>query len=995
MLRPFLPRPARGALLGKGPHSGNHRTRSIRTARPRAMAVEPLEDRRLLAAIHGQKWHDVNANAQHDPGETGLNGWTIELRDAKGALIATTTTADRDLNEDGLINPETESGLYSFEDLPGGNYVLGEELREGWAQSTIDPVVKLASDLDRGLHLYKINCGLQGWHGAEEKWVRSADQSQQWYFILSNGELYEWDNVSGSRLGSPLHGTLFAVLDPAYYTDLELLIQAPVPGSKVTPIDGDAEVSGVDFGNYQPGSIAGRKWHDTNSDGTWDPDEPPFDGWTIQLLDDRGQVAATAITGDADLNDDGQIDPASESGWYRFDDVTPGSYSVVEVSQPGWQQSGPGPDQLGMTLSSGQQLTGPDFGNYRPGSITGRKWHDLSGEGRWDRDEPALSGWTIQLLDDTGQVVATTVTADIDLNGDGQIDSASESGWYQFDHLKPGSYLVREVSQEGWRPSLPTEPASMVQVGVARDGVDGKTYTIADKFADGVAGQGTHFHASNEQPIDPVNSTIFAANRAEVGGLFGDEEIRGLVEFDLAAMPIAQHTLLTFQVADLSGDLNPQPVGGLLGQDKYVGSIDVVAYPGDGAEDLVDFQAPAFGLVGSFDTDSLSAGDTITLDITEIYNQQIKVGNSSLGIRLQISDASIIPDGAITFQNAHLQVADPVQVVEAPWGLFGSVRGVRERTDFGNYQPASIGGRVWDDGRAGGQGEAGESALSGWTIELLDGQGQLVASTTTGDIDADGDGQIDPGRESGRYGFEDVAPGVYTVRQADQDGWVPTTPGLASYRVTVVSGQSLQDLSFGNTELAVQIADVQPAPRAEPVERVQIVFSHPVEGFDLDDLQLLRTNDRTVGIVMSAATLASLDHTNWTLDNLSHMTSVAGTYALILDATEAGIVETSSGHALITGDAIRWINGPGDVDLDGIFNQLDVVQVLQIARYEAGPPASWSQGDWTGDDLFGEDDLDSVLQLGHYLQGPFGLPASSVETEVVDAELAELGADLG
>ena len=62
----------------------------------------------------------------------------------------------------------------------------------------------------------------------------------------------------------------------------------------------------------------------------------------------------------------------------------------------------------------------------------------------------------------------------------------------------------------------------------------------------------------------------------------------------------------------------------------------------------------------------------------------------------------------------------------------------------------------------------------------------------------------------------------------------------------------------------------------------------------------------------------------------------------------------------------------GDANLDRRYDQLDIVNVLQSAKYLTGQPATWSEGDWTGDGLF--DQLDIVawrLQSGHYLQGPY------------------------
>jgi len=191
---------------------------------------------------------------------------------------------------------------------------------------------------------------------------------------------------------------------------------------------------------------------------------------------------------------------------------------------------------------------------------------------------------------------------------------------------------------------------------------DGAAYAIADNFVDhegtaGAIGEGSHFHASNEQAVDPENSTVVAADVAEVGGFFQLEEIRGPVEFDLTGMALAESAKLSFDVADvLDRELNDASVGGLFGQAAYIGDIDVVAYLGNNAEDRADFQASPIGPVGSFNTDGLEAGETIEFDVTSIYNEQIEAGSDSLGIRLQISSSDTIPDDAISFDNFQLTV---------------------------------------------------------------------------------------------------------------------------------------------------------------------------------------------------------------------------------------------------------------------------------------------------------------------------------------------------
>ena len=95
-----------------------------------------------------------------------------------------------------------------------------------------------------------------------------------------------------------------------------------------------------------------------------------------------------------------------------------------------------------------------------PPAIYGQKFHDLDGDHVRQPDEPGLNGWTIELLDaGSGAVVATRLTTDLDLDSDGQIDPTTESGWYWFDNLPPGDYVVREAGQAGWALSAPGLPS--------------------------------------------------------------------------------------------------------------------------------------------------------------------------------------------------------------------------------------------------------------------------------------------------------------------------------------------------------------------------------------------------------------------------------------------------------------------------------------------------------------------------------------------------------
>jgi cysteine-rich repeat protein len=78
------------------------------------------------------------------------------------------------------------------------------------------------------------------------------------------------------------------------------------------------------------------------------------------------------------------------------------------------------------------------------GSISGRKFNDLNGDGWWNWGEPAMSGWTIRLYDSEWQNIDEQVTA-----------GGWNMGGYKFDSLSRGTYYVCEAMQDDWTQTAP------------------------------------------------------------------------------------------------------------------------------------------------------------------------------------------------------------------------------------------------------------------------------------------------------------------------------------------------------------------------------------------------------------------------------------------------------------------------------------------------------------------------------------------------------------
>ncbi len=79
-------------------------------------------------------------------------------------------------------------------------------------------------------------------------------------------------------------------------------------------------------------------------------------------------------------------------------------------------------------------------------------------------------------------------------------------------------------------------------------------------------------------------------------------------------------------------------------------------------------------------------------------------------------------------------------------------------------------------------------------------------------------------------------------------------------------------------------------------------------------------------------------------------------------------------------ELIRYtVAGPGDANLDGLFNRGDLVGVLAAGEYEDGilGNSGWGTGDWDADLEFTSGDLILALQNGGYELGS-GEPTASV-----------------
>ena len=189
-------------------------------------------------------------------------------------------------------------------------------------------------------------------------------------------------------------------------------------------------------------TITGRKFEDKNGDGIFDEDEPLLSGWTIELLDSVGEVAATTTT--------------AADGSYSFDDLDPGTYSVQEVQQDGFLQTYPASLTYdSLVLDGGDVAADIDFGNLTLASVHGLKWSDDDGDGERDEDEAGLADVFIfadsngNKIWDFGEAFAFSMEDDL------ETEDEDETGQYWIENLLPGTYEIIEIEPTGYTRTFP------------------------------------------------------------------------------------------------------------------------------------------------------------------------------------------------------------------------------------------------------------------------------------------------------------------------------------------------------------------------------------------------------------------------------------------------------------------------------------------------------------------------------------------------------------
>ena len=303
-------------------------------------------------------YQDTNGNGALDSGESGIQGWTVDLEDTNGNVLKTFTTG--------------ANGLYSFTTLGPGTYRIREVAPAGWLQTTANPADIVNAS---GVNPTSVNFGnfqlisIAGevFNDLNGDGILNGNDSglSNWTVdLFLNGKL-------DTTMTSDTNGDYtFANLGPGTY---RIRIESQTSWQTTnTPADISAQSgnnqANVDLGLFQQFSITGQVFLDSNANGVLDSGETGIQGVTV-FLDTNGNG----------VPDSGEPTTVTDSnGDYTFANLSPGDYKVREVLQPGFELTTSTPaDIIGQ---SGLNQT-VNFGNFEVITISGEVFNDINGNG--------------------------------------------------------------------------------------------------------------------------------------------------------------------------------------------------------------------------------------------------------------------------------------------------------------------------------------------------------------------------------------------------------------------------------------------------------------------------------------------------------------------------------------------------------------------------------------------------------------------------------------
>ncbi len=486
------------------------------------------------ASIGDFVFDDVDGDGTQDSGEPGISGVKVELLNAAGAVVATTTT--------------DSNGKYLFDNLVPGTYSVRfttpsglEPTKANQGDDATDSDVSVVADTGYvATGSYTLAIG-QSNLTADAGFVRPVDLGVDKDIVagtkvatgsnisftldvVNNGPGQEpgpitvidtlpaglkfvsaagtgWTcshdgSADGGLVTCTLPGPLASGAKAARITVTALVTAAPntslVNKVSVKGVRRDTNApNNTDEVPFTPGkaAIGDFVWNDIDRDGTQDPLEPGIGEVTVELIDANGKVVATTTT--------------DATGQYRFDNVVPGTYTVRFVGKDGYvlTTKGAGSDRAidsnagsdgrtdAFTVGVGEQDLTIDAGYYLP--------IDLA------IDKTLVSG---------NAAAGTELTYSLAVTNHGP---AAEVGPVVVTDTLPAQLTFVSAAGTGWTCSAAGQVVTCATAGGLAAGVNASPITVVARVATGLAGNTEIVNVASVRGAQPVERETRTDNNTD------------------------------------------------------------------------------------------------------------------------------------------------------------------------------------------------------------------------------------------------------------------------------------------------------------------------------------------------------------------------------------------------------------------------------------------------------------------------------------------------
>ena len=716
--------------------------------------------------IKGTVYRDADRSESLEDGEKLYQGVTVDLLDTDGNVVATTTTDAK--------------GAYAFTNLEEGTYkvrvhkegpiadLVQTEDPDATKDSASEPIV-LNEDNPTKKNVnfgYVPDYFIKGTIYRDGNRSGTLDTDEKLYEGVTANLVDVDGNVVATTTTDEKGNYSFDKLPVGTYS-VKVVQDGPIApleqtgdpdatkdnsSEPITLNNDNPSKTDVNFGYVNNNSLSGTVYRDDSRNGDHDGTEPGYSGVTVQLLDKDGNVVGTTTT--------------DKDGKYSFEHLPDGTYSVKVVKDGALTDLEQTEDPDANKDNASEPVTlgednptkdNIDFGYVPDYSIHGLVYRDGDRDETHGATEKGYANQAVELRDKDGKVVATTTT--------------DENGAYSFSKLPAGDYTVKVVKDGALTDLDQTEdPDSTkdstsgiislsndhrtetdVNFGyIANNSINGTIYRDGDR--DGKKGDTEGRYSGVTVQLLDKDGKVIATTTTDKDGKYSFEHLPD----GTYSVKVVKDGALTD--TDQTGD----PDNKLDNASEPITLDEKNPTKGD-----VDFgYVPNNTIKGTVYRDD-NRDKTINGDEPGLERVSVQLLDED-GKVLQTLDTDAdgnyafqhLPDGTYSVKvvrsssmKDYDQTEDPDTTVDDTSAVYtmGPENSLQEKVNFGYVPDYSIAGRVYRDSDKSGSYTDGEETFSGVTVDLLDKDGKVVATTTTTDKD-------------GKYSFSKLPAGTYRVK---------------------------------------------------------------------------------------------------------------------------------------------------------------------------------------------------------------------------------------